>query len=65
MFAKPTVGLNRWLPSPVLGFSIPFAIDFLTLEVLGLAADFWSHSGPGTNEGQADNFHFKRFKKNL
>ena len=33
------------------------------LAVSGLAADFWSHPGPGTNEGQNNDFYFKLFKK--
>ena len=35
------------------------------LAVSGLAADFWSHPGPGTDEGQNNDFYFKLFKKNL
>ena len=28
-------------------------------------ASFWNHSEPGTDEGEADNFYLKLFKKNL
>ena len=28
-------------------------------------ASFWNHSELGTDEGQADNFYLKLFKKNL
>ncbi|RJP19213.1 MAG: sugar phosphate isomerase/epimerase [Candidatus Omnitrophota bacterium] len=35
------------------------------LEVSGLAADFWSYHGPGTDEAQKNNFYFNLFKKNL
>ena len=36
-----------------------------SLEVSGLAADFWSAPGPGTDEAQEDDGYIKLFKKNL
>jgi sugar phosphate isomerase/epimerase len=35
------------------------------LEVSGLAADFWSAPGPGTDEAQKGDAYIKLFKKNL
>jgi sugar phosphate isomerase/epimerase len=35
------------------------------LEVSGMAADFWSSPGPGTDEAQKDGLYLKLFKKNL
>ena len=35
------------------------------LEISGLAADFWSHPGPGTDAAQEDDAYFKLFKRNL
>ncbi len=35
------------------------------LEVSGLAADFWSAPGPGTDAAQEDGAYIKLFKKNL
>ena len=40
-------------------------IAYYGLEVSGVAADFWSHPGPGTDEAQENDFYFKLFKRNL
>ena len=40
-------------------------ISFYGLEVSGVAADFWSHPGPGTDQAQENDFYYKLFKRNL
>jgi sugar phosphate isomerase/epimerase len=61
---KPHIDINDY-PMRSDRQAVKGLIAFYGLEVSGLAADFWSHPGPGTNEAQEDDRYFKLFKRNL
>ena len=61
---KPHIDINDY-PMRSDREAVQGLIAFYGLEVSGLAADFWSHPGPGTDEAQEDDRYFKLFKRNL
>jgi sugar phosphate isomerase/epimerase len=61
---KPHIDINDY-PMKKDRDAVKGLIAFYGLEVSGLAADFWSHPGPGTDEAQEDDYYYKLFKRNL
>lgn len=61
---KPHIDINDY-PMRRDRVAVKGLIAYYGLEVSGLAADFWSHPGPGTDEAQTDDAYYKLFKRNL
>ena len=61
---KPHIDINDY-PMKSDRDAVKGLISYYGLEVSGLAADFWSHPGPATDEAQEDDKYFKLFKENL
>ena len=58
---KPHIDINDY-PMKSDRDAVKDLISSHGLEVSGLAADFWSHPGPATDEAQEDDKYFKLFK---
>ena len=61
---KPHIDINDY-PMKSDRDAVRGLISYYGLEVSGLAADFWSHPSPGSDEAQEDDFYFKLFRRNL
>ena len=61
---KPHIDINDY-PMKSDRDAVKGLIAYYGLEVSGLAADFWSHPGPATDEAQEDDKYFKLFKESL
>ena len=61
---KPHIDINDY-PMKSDRDAVKGLISYYGLEVSGLAADFWSHPGPATDEGQEDDRYYKLFKESL
>ena len=61
---KPHIDINDY-PMKSDRDAVKDLISSYGLEVSGLAADFWSHPGPATDEAQEDDRYYKLFKENL